>query len=213
MGADYGDGPWCSTARSAGQADEVGMRTFVIRVATAVVAAVIVAGCGGGSSKKAAPASTTVAPGQTPGAGAVNATVPLPKPACEFLTSEDIAAALGNPVKEATPAEAANCTWGTAVDGGTSLDLTVIKAASGASTEACQDQRNTLPRGVAKEPVSGVGDSAVWVVEELTTIKQGHLLACWKNGAVVILLTGEKDAAALRATASGLAEKVHSRLS
>ncbi|MEN3315615.1 MAG: hypothetical protein V7605_1849 [Acidimicrobiaceae bacterium] len=59
--------------------------------------------------------------------GTVNATVPLPKPTCEFLTGDDIAGAIGNPVQAATQAEAANCTWGTAVDGGTSLDLTVVK--------------------------------------------------------------------------------------
>ncbi|MEN3315178.1 MAG: hypothetical protein V7605_1412 [Acidimicrobiaceae bacterium] len=191
------------------------MSRLVVKVAALAGAGImVVAGCGGGSSKKAAPASTTVLPGQTPGAGAVNATVPLPKPACEFLTGDDIAAAIGNPVQAATPAETSNCTWGTAVDGGTSVDLTVVKIAPGASaaTEACRDQRNTLPKGVAKEPVSGVGDSAVWVVEELTTIRQGHLLACWNNAAVVVLLTGEKDAAALRTSASNLAEKVHGRV-
>jgi len=189
------------------------MSRLVVKIAPIVVSAMIaVAGCGGGSAKKAAPAATTVAAGATPGAAAVNATVPLPKSACELLSGDDIAGALGNPVKEATPAEASNCTWGTSVDGGTSLDLTVVKAAPGGGAEACKDQRNTLARDTAKESVSGVGDSALWFVEELTTIKQGHLLACWTNAVVVVLLTGEKDAAALKATASGLANKVHSRV-
>ncbi len=191
------------------------MSRLVVKIAALAGAGImVVAGCGGGSAKKAAPAATTVLPGQTPGAGAVNATVPLPKPACEFLTADDIAAAIGNPVQAATQAEASNCTWGTAVDGGTSVDLTVVKIAPGASAaaEACRDQRNTLPKGVGKAPVSGVGDSAVWVIEELTTIRQGHLLACWNNAAVVVLLTGEKDAAALQASATNLAEKVHSRV-
>lgn len=189
------------------------MSRLVVKIAALAGAGImVVAGCGGGSSKKAAPASTTVLPGQTPGAGAVNATVPLPKPACEFLTGDDIAAAISNRVLAPTQAEASNCTWGTAVDGGTSVDLTVVKIASGAAAEACRDQRNTLPKGVAKAPVSGVGDSAVWVIEELTTIRQGHLLACWNNAAVVVLLTGEKDAAALQASASNLAQKVHSSL-
>ncbi|MDQ6798681.1 MAG: hypothetical protein M3011_11820 [Actinomycetota bacterium] len=186
-------------------------RLFVKITLIVVSAMVVVSGCGG-SSKKAAPAATTLGAGATPGAAAVNATVPLPKPACEFLSGDDITAALGNPVSGATPAGDTNCTWGTTVDGGTSLDLTVVKAAAGASGEACKDQRNTLSRGVAKESVSGVGDSAVWFVEQLTTIKQGHLLACWDNGVVVVLLTGEKDADALKTTASGLANKVHSRL-
>lgn len=189
------------------------MHRLVVRIVPIMVAALlVVAGCGGGSSDKAAPPETTVAPGETPGAAAVNATVPLPKPACEFLSREDVATALGNPVNDATEAGAANCTWGTAVDGGTSLDLTVVKAAAGGSDEACKDQRNTLTRSATKEPVSGVGDSAVWFVEELTTIRQGHLLACWKNGVVVILLTGEKDPGALKATASAVANEVHGRL-
>jgi len=187
------------------------MHRLVVRIAPVIVAAIVVAGCGG-SSEKAAPATTTVPPGATPGAAAVNATVPLPKPACDFLSGDDVAGALGNPVGQATPAGDTNCTWGTSVDGGTSLDLTVVKAAPGASGEACKDQRNTLARGVDKEDVSGVGDSAVWFVEQLTTIKQGHLLACWNNGVVVVLLTGEKEAGVLKATASDVANKVHSRL-
>ncbi len=188
------------------------MNRLVVKTTLIVVSVmVVVAGCGG-SSKKAAPAATTVAAGATPGAVAVNATVPLGKPACEFLSRDDIAGALGNPVGDPTPAGETNCTWGTSVDGGTSLDVVVVKAAPGASAEACKDQRNNLPRGIDRESVSGVGDSALWFVDQLTTIKQGHFLACWNNGVVVILLTGEKDAAALKATASGLAEKVHSRL-
>lgn len=189
------------------------MNRLVVRIAPIVVVAIVViAGCGG-SSKKAAQTSTTVAGGSgTPGAVAVNATVPLPKPACDFLSRDDIAGALGNPVGAATAAGETNCTWGTSVDGGTSLDLTVVKAAPGGSAEACKDQRNSLPRGIDRESVSGVGDSALWFVDQLTTIKQGHFLACWNNGVVVILVTGEKEAAALKATASGLAEKVHSRL-
>jgi len=189
------------------------MNRLGVKVTLIVVSAtLVVSGCGGSSSKKAAPAATTLGAGATPGAAAVNATVPLPKPACDFLTRDDIAGALGNPVGDATPAGDTNCTWGTSVDGGTSIDLTVVKAAAGNGAEACKDQRNTLSRGVDKESVSGVGDSAVWFVEQLTTIKQGHLLACWDNGVVVVLLTGEKEAGALKATASGLANKVHSRL-
>ncbi len=189
------------------------MNRLVVKIAPVVVLAiVVVTGCGG-SSKKASPTATTAPAGGTPGAVAVNATVPLPKPACDFLTRDDISGALGNPVGDATPAGDTNCTWGTSVDGGTSIDLTVVKAAPGASAEACKGQRNSLPRGIDRESVSGVGDSALWFVDQLTTIKQGHFLACWNNGVVVLLLTGEKDAAALKSTASGLAEKVHSRLS
>ncbi len=190
------------------------MNRLVVRIVPIVVLAiVVVAGCGGGSSKKAAETTTTVRAGATPGAAAVNATVPLPKPACDFLSRDDIAGALGNPVGDPTPAGDTNCTWGTSVDGGTSIDLIVVKAAPGASAEACKDQRNSLPRGIDRESVSGVGDSALWFIDQLTTIKQGHFLACWNNGVVVLLLTGEKDAATLKSTASSLAEKVHSRLS
>jgi len=188
------------------------MHRLVVKIALIIAAGTFaVAGCGGDSDKQGSPA-TTVAAG-TPGVNAANATVPLPKPACDLLSLDDIAKALGNPVNGGMAGGPINCTWGTSVDGGTSLDLTVVKAASGASEQACNDQRSTLSRSAAKENVSGVGDSAVWFVEELTTIRQGHLLACWDDGAVVVLLTGEKDPAALKATASDVAEKAHSGLS
>jgi len=207
------DVEWAAATVAGVALAEVGMQKLAVRMAPIAVAAlIVVAGCGGSSSKKADPTATTVAAGATPGAAAVNATVPLPKPACDFIGRDEIAKALGNPVNDATPAGDTNCTWGTSVDGGTSLDLTVVKAAPGASAEACKDQRNSLSHSAAMENVSGIGDSAVWFVEELTTIRQGHLLACWNNGAVVVLLTGEKDAAALKATATSLAEKVHGNL-
>lgn len=180
------------------------------RIAVVVGTAALLTACG--SDKKAATTTTSTSAGDVAGAASTNATVPLPKPACELLSQDDVAKALGNAVKPAVPAEASNCTWGTNVDGGSSLDLTVVKPSAQGATQACADQRKTLPRGVAKDQVSGVGDSAVWVFEELTTIKQGHLLACWKDGVVVVLITGEHDGAALQTTAKAVAEEVHHRI-
>ena len=37
-------------------------------------------------------------------------------------------------------------------------------------------------------------------------------MSCWEDAAVSVLLTGEKDQAVLRATATDLAKKLHSRM-
>ncbi len=64
---------------------------------------------------------------------------------------------------------------------------------------------------MAKDSVDGLGDSAVWSVEELTTIRQGHLLACWDDGVVIILITGERPPAELQDKAKAIAEDAHER--
>ncbi len=185
------------------------MRTLV-KIATALAIAALLAACG--SDDKDETSSTTSTPaGEVSGADSTNATVPLSKPACEFLSQDDVAKLLGNPVTAPTQGAATNCTWGTNVDGGSSLDLTVVKPSAKGGAQACSDQRRTLPSGLPRESVGGIGDSGVWVVEELTTIKQGHLLACWDDGVVVVLLTGEHDASALQATAKSVAEQAHDR--
>lgn len=178
-------------------------------MAAVTVVAALVAACG--SNNKSGPPATTVARGSS-ASGATTTTAGLAKPACELLTRDDIANALGNPVKDPQPAGPTDCSWGTDVDGGTSLGLTVAKPGPQGGAQECAAQRNTLPEGLPREPVPGVGTSAVWVLEPLTTLKQGHLVACWNDSVVVILLTGEHEPAALRATAVSLAQQVHSRL-
>lgn len=181
------------------------------RIATYLALAALLAACASDDKKETS--STTITPaGEVSGADSTNATLPLTKPACDFLSQDDVAKLLGNPVKAPTPGAETNCTWGTDVDGGSSLDLTIVKPSAKGGAQACADQRKTLPRGLPRESIGGVGDSAVWVLEELTTIKQGHLLACWNDGVVVVLLTGERDPSALQATAKSVAEQAHDRL-
>ncbi|MGI9033538.1 MAG: hypothetical protein ACR2HY_07640 [Acidimicrobiales bacterium] len=184
-------------------------RTVAKRVAASAAFAVVVAACGSGSSKSAT--NTTALPGGT--VAGVTSTVAPPKAACDILSRDDVAAAVGNPVNDPQPSGTTDCAWGTAVDGGTSLALTIAKPGNPAAAAAeCTAQRNGLPSELPKEPVAGVGTSAVWVLEPLTTIKQGHLVACWADSVVSVLLTGERDPGALRTTATGVVQKAHSRL-
>jgi len=186
-------------------------RLFRIAAALAV-AAILATACGGSDDGDAASSDTTSAPGNgVSGADSTNATVPLSKPACEFLSQADVGRLLGNPVRGPQQGAVTNCTWGTDVDGGSSLDLTVVKPSANGAKQACADQRRSLPRGLAKDSVDGLGDSAVWSVEELTTIRQGHLLACWDDGVVIVLITGERPPAELQDKAKAIAEDAHER--
>ena len=181
----------------------------VLRAAAGALAAMLVAACG--SSGKSATVATTVVRGGT--VPAVTTTAAPPRAACDILSRDDVAADLGNPVNDPQAAGDTDCSWGTAVDGGSSLALTIAKPGSTAAAGAeCTAQKNSLPGDLPKVPVAGVGTSAVWVIEELTTLKQGHLVACWSDSAVTVLLTGEHDSAALQATATKVAQQVHSRL-
>ncbi|MGI9022401.1 MAG: hypothetical protein ACR2HV_04065 [Acidimicrobiales bacterium] len=183
----------------------------LVRIAAALGIAVLLAACGGSDDETTSPGTTAAPGGGVSGADSTNATVPLSKPACDFLSQDDVGRLLGNPVKAAQQGAVTNCTWGTDVDGGSSLDLTVVKPSDGGATQACADQRRSLPRGLAKENIDDLGDSAVWSVEELTTIRQGHLLACWEDGVVIVLITGEKDPVALQGMAKAVAEEAHGR--
>jgi hypothetical protein len=182
---------------------------FLARLAAGALSVGLVAACG--SSSKDATVATTVAPGGTvPG---VTTTAAPPRAACDILSRDEVAADLGNPVNDPQAAGDTDCSWGTAVDGGTGLGLTIAKPGSGAAASAeCSAQRNSLPGGLPRVPVAGVGTSAAWVLEELTTLKQGHLVACWGDSVVTVLLTGERDSAALQATATKVAQQVHGRL-
>lgn len=177
----------------------------------AVVGLAVTAGCGSGTSTTTPTTVRTTVPlgGKVP---PPPTTAGLAKAACDLLSRDDVAKALGNAVEAPQPSGTTDCSWGTSVDGGTSLAITVAKPGQAAVAVACDAQRKTLPDKPPKVPVSGVGTSAVWVVEELTTIRQGHLLTCWNDSVVVVLLTGEKPTAALQATAVNVATTVHGRL-
>ena len=175
-----------------------------------VVLAALTGACG--SDDDGAGGSPSATP-PLPAPGEGSGTVPPGRPACDILTRDEVVAALGNPVRDPVPVSDQGCTWATDVDGGTSLDITAIKHTEEQAAFQCRSLRRGQPQGVTREPVSGLGDPALWVWEKLADpIVQGSLVSCWEDGAVSVLLTGEKDQGALRLTATDLAKKVHSRL-
>ena len=180
------------------------------RITALVVVAVVFSACGseGGDASLTvgAPAGVTTAPANT----TIPGTAP-PGPvtaACQALSTDEIASALGNAVRSPT-GEGKNCFWNTAVDRGTSIYLTVTKPAR---PQDCAVQRDALPKELPRQDVSGVGTSAVWVSQKLSVLLQGTFLACWADAVVILGITGEKEEAALRTTARNLAERVHERL-
>lgn len=175
-----------------------------------VVLAVVVAGCGSDGDEGGGNPSATPPP---PAAGGGSGTVAPTRPTCEILPRDEVVAALGNPVRDPVPVGDQGCTWATDVDGGSSLDISAIKHTKEQAAFQCRTLRRGQPQEATRESVSGLGDPALWVWEKLADpIVQGSLVSCWEDAAVSVLLTGEKDQAALRATAIDLAKKVHSRL-
>jgi hypothetical protein len=182
------------------------------RAATLAVAAILLGACASGGGDAAL---TVGAPGRPAGGPTTTAGVTTPTPApgsvqvaCDALTTDEVASAVGNRVKGGT-GSGKNCFWGTLVDKGTSVFLSITKPAP---PQECTAQRNALPKEATQDPVSGVGTSAVWVWQQVAVLLQGTFLACWPDSIVAVMMTGEKDQAALRTTASNLADRVHSRL-
>jgi hypothetical protein len=181
----------------------------IARVGMVVAVAVLMAGCG---SKNETSSSTTSAAGRSGGGGTASTLAPG-KPACELLSRDDVAKALGNPVGDPAPGNREDCSWGTDVDGGTSVTITASKPGRDGAGPACRALHLGQPSEATHENVSGVGSSGVWAWQKLADpIVQGSLAACWDDSAVLVLLTGEKDQAVLRDTAKGLAQTVHGRL-
>ena len=178
----------------------------------AVVLATLVVGCGSDGDDGGGGGAAT--PGTAPPPVGIGGEALAPsRPACEILTPEEVEAALGNPVGDPMAAGEQGCTWGTDVDGGTSLDITAVKASKDRTAFECRALRRGQPPEATREPVSGLADGAVWVWEKLADpIVQGSVVSCWEDSAVSVLLTGEKDPAALRVTATDIAKTVHSRL-
>lgn len=148
--------------------------------------------------------STPVTPAPGGGGG-------LGKHPCELLSQGDIAAAMGNPVRAGTTAGKA-CFWGTQVDRGTSATVTVNVPAAGKATEECTMQRNALGKDARQDPVNDLGTSAIWSWQQVAILLQGTLVACWSDAVVVVMLTGEREQAALRTTAANLTQTVRARL-
>jgi len=127
-----------------------------------------------------------------------------------LVTREEVASTVGNPVGVAT-GQGRNCSWGTGVDGGTSVSITTVKPGAAGIAFECDSLRQGQARDGKRETVNGVGTSATWVYQSLTTLTQASLVACWVDSAVMVLLTGEREVPALRTTAVNLAQLAHSR--
>lgn len=190
------------------KARAVGLAVFI-----ALLAALLGACAGGGDAQL-----TTGAPEAAPvttgggGSGSGGGFTPLtPKNTCGILNEDDVARAVGNPVGKPS-GEGKFCFWGTQVDKGTSADVTVHLPTAGRSTELCTSQQASLSREARRDPVSGLGNSAVWAWQQVAVLIQGSLLACWNDAVIVVGITGEKDQGALRAAATNLINTVRGRL-
>ncbi len=184
-------------------------RHQLVALLAVVVLVTLVGACGSDGDGDGEVTSATPPPPAAGGSG----TVAPGRPACEMLTREEVVGALGNPVRDPVPVGDQGCTWATDVDGGTSLDITAIKHTKEQAAFQCRTLRRGQPQEATREPVSGLGDPALWVWEELADpIVQGSVVSCWEDAAVSVLLTGEKDQAALRVIAADLAKKVHGRM-
>ncbi len=189
------------------------MRTRLTTAAMITVASLAVA-CGAQGD-----AAFTRGPGQTTTPTTAGPTVPKgrelpagePKPACGLFSDGEMGDLLGNPVRAGT-GEGRNCLWATAVDGGSSVQLSVNTPGQARAQQACTDQRNSISRDLKQEELGGVGTSAVWATQQLTLLLQGTLSACFEDAVILVILTGERDEAAMRNTAVALARHAYSRL-
>lgn len=184
--------------------------TRLAHLALVLMVAAVVAGCSD-SDEEGSTATSARADDVSAGAAAAAAgPSPQVKPTCELLSREDVGQALGNPVQPGVAA-GKDCFWGTEVDGGTGLNLTVDKPAANRVAQQCQLRQASVSKE-KQEQVRGVGTSSVWVVEQLTLITQGNLVTCYDNSVVWVIVTGEKEAGALKSTATAIADKVHGRV-
>jgi len=180
-----------------------------------VVGGLLAAGCGSGGGD----AELTVGAPGGPGGEAAAPVTSLPPPsgpvdtttACGTVSPAEVGQVVGNQVRAGQGAETF-CSWGTAVDRGTSAHLTVARPAPGRATQACDSQRNSQPKEANQVPVSNVGTSALWVWQPVAILLQGTLVTCWDDAVIVVGLTGEKDQTVLRNQAVALAQAVHQRL-
>ena len=178
----------------------------LVRVSALLMVATLTVACGADSEEEPAVPSSTAVPQAAAGAAAPGAA----KPTCELLSRDEVAQALGNPVGAGVPA-GKDCSWATEVDGGTSLNITVDKPAANQVGTTCDFRKASAPKE-NREQVGGVGSSAVWSIQTLSLLTQGNLVACYDNAVVWVIVTGEKEAGALKSTATDVADKVRSRV-
>ena len=176
-------------------------------MALAATLAVTAAACasGGDATLTKGTLGSTAPPQENVGTRPPGAPADITKPACSVLTPDDVAATLGNPVRNGL-GTGKFCQWGTAVDKGTSANLTINRA------DQCDAIRNSLPKEAKTESVGGIGNSAVWNWQEVAILLQGNFVVCWPDSVIWIAVSGEKDQSALRDEASTLAQKAHNKL-
>lgn len=164
----------------------------------------LAAACGGGGGGASTGSAGTRAGGT---AGPVGT-----KPACQFFTTDEIKAILGNPVKPGA-GEGIDCAYNTDVDGGTSMNLTVDRPGRSDIRRVCQAELASLPPEYKREDVGGVGTTAVWVWTALAKpLVQGILTTCSADSWVMVQLTGEKDQSKFRDTAADIARRTYARV-
>ncbi len=182
-------------------------RSVMVLLAVAMLAGACGSDSDSDSDSEAGTGATTTG---VPQAQAGAASPAAAKPTCELLSRDEVAQTVGNPVSAGVPA-GKDCSWTTDVDGGTSLNLTVDKPAPAQAGTTCDFRKASISKE-NQERVSGVGNSAVWSVQTLSLLTQGNLVACYDNAVVWVIITGEKEAGALKSTATGVADKVRSRV-
>ena len=189
--------------------------TLVARLAVVAFALVALAGCAsqgdadlsrgvsqGGAHPTLAPVTTAVVQGPPPSAPS--------RPVCDLLAVADVAKAVGNGVRAGT-GDPKFCFWGTAVDGGTSADVTIGIPAQGRGPQACAVQKLALPKEGGQEEAA-VGTGSVWSYQQNGPLTQGALIACFDNAVIRVGMTGERSQAQLKQVAVALAEVARSRV-
>jgi hypothetical protein len=127
--------------------------------------------------------------------------------ACEALTEDEIAAAVGNPVLAGAPfAGPEVCKWETENPDHVNVLLTVRPKGSIREETLCAGLRESGGEG---ERLTGIGDIAVFRFSAVGTMFQsGDLEACGARGFVAISLNGKADEAKLKQAAITLVGKV-----
>jgi hypothetical protein len=156
----------------------------------------VLLGCGGPSDDKIS------------GGGAGVPAVPTGADACKLLTPDEIAQAVGNPVKDSAYSVGTHLSWDTEKLEQVSVVLSVWVQGSPAVDGLCQAVRQAQDG----RSISGLGEAAKWSYRSSTLADSADLEACDGKGWIGLSLSGKKDEAALEAAARALAEKVISRL-
>ena len=185
------------------------LRTYLIVLVLGLAVVLLLAACGGNGEESTTPDGGTQAATQTPAA--------TPNPsvseidACALLSQAEIAEAVGNPVlagEEYAGPEV--CRWDTEQPEQVSVLLTVRPAGSTREQVLCGDLRSS---GGSGEPLSGLGDVAVWKFESVvSSFNDGEIETCGPKAYVDLSLSGQRDESVLKEAALAIVRKVLDRL-